>query len=78
MMFVPVNVDKFVDGAHARGADAIILDLEDSLPEYLWAACVMRLKSEGIAGPMPAPCQEGSSRKYDAPSLPTLSLCSMR
>jgi len=31
MMFVPVNVDKFVDSAHARGADAIILDLEDSI-----------------------------------------------
>jgi len=31
MMFVPVNVDKFVDSAHKRGADAIILDLEDSI-----------------------------------------------
>ena len=31
MMFVPVNVDKFVEGAHTRGADAIILDLEDSI-----------------------------------------------
>lgn len=31
MMFVPVNVDKFVDSAHLRGADAIILDLEDSI-----------------------------------------------
>ena len=31
MMFVPVNVDKFVDGAHKRGADVIILDLEDSI-----------------------------------------------
>lgn len=31
MMFVPVNVRKFVDGAHARGADVIILDLEDSI-----------------------------------------------
>jgi citrate lyase subunit beta/citryl-CoA lyase len=31
MMFVPVNVDKFVEGAHARGADVIILDLEDSI-----------------------------------------------
>lgn len=32
MLFVPVNVPKFVEGAHARGADAIILDLEDSVP----------------------------------------------
>jgi citrate lyase subunit beta/citryl-CoA lyase len=31
MMFVPVNVDKFVQSAHTRGADAIILDLEDSI-----------------------------------------------
>ena len=31
MMFVPVNVDKFVASAHARGADVIILDLEDSI-----------------------------------------------
>lgn len=31
MMFVPVNVDKFVEGAHTRGADVIILDLEDSI-----------------------------------------------
>ena len=31
MLFVPVNVDKFVESAHSRGADAIILDLEDSI-----------------------------------------------
>jgi citrate lyase subunit beta/citryl-CoA lyase len=31
MMFVPVNVEKFVEGAHSRGADVIILDLEDSI-----------------------------------------------
>jgi citrate lyase subunit beta/citryl-CoA lyase len=31
MMFVPVTVDKFVAGAHKRGADVIILDLEDSI-----------------------------------------------
>jgi citrate lyase subunit beta/citryl-CoA lyase len=31
MMFVPVNVEKFVDSAHTRGADVIILDLEDSI-----------------------------------------------
>jgi citrate lyase subunit beta/citryl-CoA lyase len=33
MLFVPVIVEKFVDAAHRRGADAIILDLEDSVPE---------------------------------------------
>ena len=32
MLFVPVIARKFVDGAASRGADAIILDLEDSVP----------------------------------------------
>lgn len=32
LLYVPVNVDKFVDKAHTRGADAIQLDLEDSVP----------------------------------------------
>jgi len=30
-IIVPVNVEKFVAKAHTRGADAIILDLEDSI-----------------------------------------------
>ena len=33
LMYVPVNVDKYVDKAHTRGADCIQLDLEDSVPE---------------------------------------------
>ncbi len=32
MLFVPAHVDKYVRAAHARGADAYILDLEDSVP----------------------------------------------
>ena len=32
LMYVPVNVDKFVDKAHTRGADVIQLDLEDAVP----------------------------------------------
>lgn len=32
LLFVPVNVERFVDKAHERGADAIQLDLEDSVP----------------------------------------------
>jgi len=32
MLYVPVNVDRFVDQAHTRGADCIQLDLEDSIP----------------------------------------------
>src|SRR5258706_7224479 len=31
-MYVPVNVEKYVDKAHTRGADCIQLDLEDSVP----------------------------------------------
>lgn len=32
MLFVPAHVDKFIDSAHTRGADAYLLDLEDSVP----------------------------------------------
>ena len=32
MLYVPANNQKFIDKAHSRGADAIILDLEDSVP----------------------------------------------
>ena len=31
LLYVPVNVDRFVDKAHTRGADAVLLDLEDSI-----------------------------------------------
>ena len=33
LLFVPAHVDRFVDRAHTRGADALILDLEDSVPQ---------------------------------------------
>jgi len=33
LLYVPVNVEKYVDKAHTRGADCIQLDLEDSVPE---------------------------------------------
>ena len=32
LLYVPTNVPKFVEKAHLRGADGIILDLEDSVP----------------------------------------------
>ncbi len=32
LLYVPANNPRFVDKAHTRGADAIILDLEDSVP----------------------------------------------
>ncbi|MBT5812292.1 MAG: CoA ester lyase, partial [Rhodospirillaceae bacterium] len=31
LLYVPVNVDRYVDKAHERGADGVILDLEDSV-----------------------------------------------
>ena len=31
-LFIPANNEKFVSKAHLRGADVIILDLEDSIP----------------------------------------------
>jgi citrate lyase subunit beta / citryl-CoA lyase len=32
LQYVPAHVEKYVSSAHTRGADAIILDLEDSVP----------------------------------------------
>ena len=32
LLYVPVNVEKFVAKAHTRGADCLQLDLEDSVP----------------------------------------------
>jgi citrate lyase subunit beta/citryl-CoA lyase len=32
LLYVPVNVEKYVDKAHTRGADCLQLDLEDSVP----------------------------------------------
>jgi len=32
LLYVPVNVGKYVDKAHTRGADCLQLDLEDSVP----------------------------------------------
>ena len=33
LLFVPIVREKFIASAHRRGADGIILDLEDSVPE---------------------------------------------
>jgi len=32
LLYVPAHVERFVHKAHTRGADAVILDLEDSVP----------------------------------------------
>lgn len=48
LLYVPVNVERFVDKAHARGADGVILDLEDSIPPSEKGAA--RRLVEGAAG----------------------------
>ena len=55
MLFVPVNVTKYVDKAHERGADAIILDLEDSIAPNDKAAA-----REMVAGAAPIVSRSGS------------------
>src|SRR5256885_13891276 len=34
LLYVPVNVEKYVEKAHPRGADCILLDLEDGVPAH--------------------------------------------
>jgi len=38
LLYVPANRSRFVEGATRRGADAVILDLEDSVPQEQKAA----------------------------------------
>jgi citrate lyase subunit beta/citryl-CoA lyase len=33
LLILPVNVPRFVEKAYLRGADAIVLDLEDAVPQ---------------------------------------------
>jgi citrate lyase subunit beta/citryl-CoA lyase len=54
LLFVPATAEKFVARAHLRGADVIILDLEDSIPppakEAARAALPAAAKLVGQAG----------------------------
>ena len=43
MLFVPAHLEKFVAKAHQRGADAYILDLEDSVPTAVKSAARERV-----------------------------------
>ena len=45
LLFVPANVPEYIDKAHLRGADAIVLDLEDSVPPGEKAAARERVAS---------------------------------
>ncbi|MDO8864098.1 CoA ester lyase [Haliea sp. E1-2-M8] len=49
MLFVPAHVEKFVAKAHTRGADACILDLEDSVPLEMKAEARQRIESAARA-----------------------------
>ncbi|MBN9515857.1 MAG: CoA ester lyase [Alphaproteobacteria bacterium] len=55
LLFVPVTAERFVAKAHTRGADAIILDLEDSiLPAHKAAA------RAAVAAAVPRVAQSGA------------------
>ncbi|WP_419897574.1 HpcH/HpaI aldolase/citrate lyase family protein [Roseomonas sp. USHLN139] len=56
LMFVPAHVERFVAKAHLRGADAVILDLEDAVPaaekpaaRATLAASIASITSNGTA-----------------------------
>lgn len=55
LMFVPVLAERFVAKAHTRGADAIILDLEDSIIPANKAAA-----REAVAAAVPRVSQGGA------------------
>jgi citrate lyase subunit beta/citryl-CoA lyase len=44
LLFVPAHAERFVEKAHTRKADAIILDLEDSVPASMKAIARERLR----------------------------------
>ena len=48
LLFLPTHNDKFVEKAHTRGADAYILDLEDSVPIELKVTTRKKSQSSGI------------------------------
>ena len=56
LMYCPVNVEKYVDKAHTRGADVIQLDLEDSVPPTEKACLLYTSPSprDGLLSRMPS------------------------
>jgi citrate lyase subunit beta/citryl-CoA lyase len=48
LLFLPTHNDKFVNKAHTRGADAYILDLEDSVPIELKDAARKKVKAAAL------------------------------
>lgn len=49
LLYVPTNVPRFIEKAHLRGADGIILDLEDSIPPGEKAAARGMLQNAAVA-----------------------------
>lgn len=51
LLYVPANVPRFIESAHRRNADAIILDLEDSVPasERPHARRALQASAENVA-----------------------------
>jgi citrate lyase subunit beta/citryl-CoA lyase len=47
-LILPVNIPRFVEKAHLRGADAVMLDLEDAVPPHEKAAA-RRLVQKAVA-----------------------------
>jgi citrate lyase subunit beta / citryl-CoA lyase len=56
LLFVPAHVERFIASAHKRGADAVILDLEDAVPLVQKPAARAAL-SQSIA----SVCQNGAA-----------------
>lgn len=48
LLFLPAHNDKFVEKAHTRGADAYILDLEDSVPSELKDTVRKKVKAAAL------------------------------
>jgi citrate lyase subunit beta / citryl-CoA lyase len=55
LLYVPAHAERFVAKAHERGADAIILDLEDAVP-----AGEKRNARTALAGAVPAVSRNGA------------------
>jgi citrate lyase subunit beta/citryl-CoA lyase len=49
LLFLPTHNDKFVEKAHSRGADAYILDLEDSVPIELKDTARKKVKAAALS-----------------------------
>lgn len=56
LLYVPAHSERFLAKAHARGADAIVLDLEDAVPEAQKTAA-----RDGLAAAVPSAGRGGAS-----------------